>query len=57
MDRHQIDQLRARASHCRDLAERATDPEVGAALREVADEIDAAIPILEESLTNQLDQQ
>jgi len=40
--------LEAKVIRCRSLADQASDPEVAQSLRDVADEIEAAIPIIEE---------
>ena len=42
-----IDELRAKAAKCRALAEASTDPEVAETLRQIATDIEVAIPILE----------
>jgi hypothetical protein len=44
-----VESLRAHAVRCRKLAEEATDPEAARALLQLAADIDAAIPILEEN--------
>ena len=46
--RESIDQLRARAARCRELADRATDPDVAEALLQTVRDIDAAIAVLTE---------
>ena len=45
-------QLRENAEICRRLADRASDPEVLHALRQMAADIDAAMPILEDRCRN-----
>jgi len=50
MDRAQIERLRVRAAHCRQLADGASDAETAAILRQTADDIELAIPILEAAL-------
>ena len=42
-----LERLRRQSSRCRELAETASDEETAAALRETADNIDAALEILE----------
>jgi|1185.fasta_scaffold1238774_2 hypothetical protein len=42
--------LRANADRCRALAQQASDPEAAESLAELASDIDAALPILTESL-------
>jgi hypothetical protein len=42
-----IDELRAKAVKCRALADGSSDPEVAETLRQMASDIEAAIPILE----------
>jgi hypothetical protein len=44
-----ITKLRESADRCRRLAAAASDPNVAKILREIADEMEAAIPILEEN--------
>ena len=44
----QIARLHANAARCQSLAENATDPSVKDALKEIARDIQMAIPILEE---------
>ena len=41
--------LRANAARCRALAEAASDPEVKAALVQLADDIDAALGVIKDS--------
>jgi hypothetical protein len=43
-----ISRLKTNAAHCRKLANLASDPDVKQALLEVASDIDAAIPMLDE---------
>ena len=50
MDQVQIERLRARAVHCRELADRASDAETAAILRQTAEDIELAIPVLEAAL-------
>jgi hypothetical protein len=47
MDAVIIRKLRAKAHRCRELAAKATDTEVAESLTQLADEIEAAIPVLE----------
>lgn len=49
MDSEIIVKLRAKAERCRELAAKATDPDAAESLRQLADEIDAAIPVLEDN--------
>ena len=42
----QIDRLREQGARCRHLAQTASDEEVAAVLREIADEIDQALQLL-----------
>lgn len=44
-----LERLRMNSARCRELAGQATDPETAQALGDIADEIEAAIAILEES--------
>jgi hypothetical protein len=44
--------LRALAVRCRELAASATDPEAAKALRDIAVDIDAALPILKSVLAD-----
>jgi len=45
-----LNRLRALAARCRELAETATDPEVAAALRNMARDIETALPVIESEL-------
>ena len=47
MDSEIIAKLRVKAERCRALAATATDPEAAESLRQLAGEIEAAIPLLE----------
>jgi len=49
MDSEIIVKLRAKAERCRELAAKATDPEAAESLLKLAEEIDAAIPLLEDN--------
>ena len=49
MDSEVIVKLRAKAERCRELAARATDPEAAESLLQLAGEIEAAIPMLEDN--------
>lgn len=44
-----IEQLKANGARCRALAESASDPEARFALAKIADDIESAVPILEQS--------
>ena len=48
--RADIEKLRANAARCRELSTTASDPEVAQALLQIASEIDAAVPILEDDV-------
>ena len=52
-----LNRLRNNAELCRRLAEKASNPEAVQALRQMAADIDAAIPILEDRCRNSLDDQ
>ena len=43
-----LDKLTANAARCRELADAASDPDVRQALLDMANDIDAAVPILEQ---------
>jgi len=45
-----LNRLRAQAVRCRELAETATDPEVAEALRDMARDIEIALPVIESEL-------
>ena len=45
-----LKRLRALAVRCRELAETSTDPEVAEALRDMARDIEIAIPVIESEL-------
>ena len=45
-----LERLRTLAARCRELAETATDPEVAEALRDMATDIEVAIPVIESEL-------
>jgi len=45
-----LNRLRAQAARCRELAESATDPEAAKALRDMARDIEIAIPVIESEL-------
>jgi len=47
-----LNRLRENAATCRRLADRASDPEAVQALRQMAADIDAALPILEDRCGN-----
>jgi len=49
MDSEIIVKLRAKAERCRALAAKATDPEAADSLLQLAGEIEAAIPVLEDN--------
>jgi hypothetical protein len=48
VDASSVQKLRVNADRCRRLAESATDAEVARVLREMASDIEQAIPILEQ---------
>ena len=50
-----LNRLRENAQNCRRLADRASDPEAVHALGQMAADIDAAIPILEDRIRNSKD--
>jgi hypothetical protein len=47
MDSEIIVKLRAKAERCRELADKATDPEAAESLLQLAGEIEAALPMFE----------
>lgn len=49
MDSEIIVKLRAKAERCRELAAKATDSEAAESLLQLANEIEAAIPVLEDN--------
>jgi hypothetical protein len=49
--REDIEKLRANAARCRELSTTASDSEVAQALLAIASEIDAAVPILEDDVS------
>ena len=45
-----LNRLRAQAARCRELAVSATDPEAAKALRDMARDIEIALPVIESEL-------